>query len=83
MILPAVDMTLSALLFVIFLLVLLGPFLVIKTEHNLEVFLFAMGILAVTTDHFLLKVVSNNRMVYQRSSCMDALLGKYCFSNTG
>ena len=57
--LPAKDMTLSAFLFVIFLLVLLGPFLVKKIEHNLEVFLFAMGILAVTTDHFLLKVVSN------------------------
>ncbi len=57
--LPAKDMTLSAFLFVIFLIVLLGPFLVKKIEHNLEGFLFAMGILAVTTDHFLLKVVSN------------------------
>jgi len=59
MILPPVDMTLSALLFVIFLIVLLGPFLVKKIEHNLEVFLFAMGVLAVTVDHFLFKVTSD------------------------
>lgn len=56
MILPPKDMTLSAGLFVIFLIVLLGPFLVKKIEHNLEAFLFSMGILAVTLDHFLLKV---------------------------
>ena len=59
MILPPVDMTLSALLFVIFLIVLLGPFLVKKIEHNLEIFLFTMGVLAVTVDHFLFKVTSN------------------------
>ncbi|NJD53711.1 MAG: DUF1646 domain-containing protein [Candidatus Methanoperedens sp.] len=56
--LPPKDMTLSAGLFVIFLIVLLGPFLVKKIEHNLEAFLFSMGILAVTLDHFLLKVSS-------------------------
>ena len=52
------DMTLSVGLFVIFLTVLLGPFLVKKIEHNLEAFLFTMGILAVTLDTFLLKVTS-------------------------
>ena len=56
MILPPKDMTLSAGLFVIFLIVLLGPFLIKKIEHNLEAFLFSMGIVAVTLDHFLLKV---------------------------
>ena len=50
------DMVLSAGLFVIFLVVLLGPFLVKKIEHNLEAFLFSMGIIAVTLDTFLLKV---------------------------
>lgn len=50
------DMMLSGGLFVIFLIVLLGPFLVKKIEHNLEAFLFSMGILAVTLDTFLLKV---------------------------
>lgn len=59
-ILPAnPDTTLSAGLFVIFLIVLLGPFLVKKIEHNLEAFLFIMGILAVTLDTFLLSVQSN------------------------
>jgi predicted cation transporter len=35
-------------LFVIVLMVLVGPFLVKKIEHNLEAFLFVMGVLAVT-----------------------------------
>ena len=41
---------------VIFLIVLLGPFLIKKIEHNLEVFLFSMGVLAVTVNSFFLKV---------------------------
>ena len=43
-------------LLVIFLIVLLGPFLIKRIEHNLEVFLFSMGILAVTVNSFFLKV---------------------------
>jgi predicted cation transporter len=43
---------------VIFLIVLLGPFLIKKIEHNLEVFLFSMGILAVTVNSLFLKVTS-------------------------
>ncbi|VVB71754.1 Uncharacterised protein [uncultured archaeon] len=39
-------------LFVIVLVVLVGPFLVKKVEHNLEAFLFVMGILAVTIAGF-------------------------------
>lgn len=39
-------------LFAVVLLVLLGPFLVKKIEHNLEAFLFVMGILAVTIAGF-------------------------------
>ena len=39
-------------LFAIVLIVLVGPFMVKKIEHNLEVFLFAMGILAVTISSF-------------------------------
>jgi predicted cation transporter len=39
-------------LFVIVLIVLVGPFMVKKIEHNLEVFLFVMGILAVTISSF-------------------------------
>ncbi len=53
---PNPDMMLSGGLFVIFLIVLLGPFLIKKIEHNLEAFLFIMGILAISLDHFLLKV---------------------------
>ena len=36
------------LLFAILILVLLLPFLVKKVEENLEIFLFTMGVLAVT-----------------------------------
>jgi predicted cation transporter len=43
---------------IIFLIVLLGPFLIKKIEHNLEVFLFSMGILAVTVNSVFLKVSS-------------------------
>jgi predicted cation transporter len=42
----------------IFLIVLLGPFLIKKIEHNLEVFLFSMGVLAVTVNTVFLKVSS-------------------------
>lgn len=44
---------------VIFLIVLLGPFLIKKIEHNLEIFLFSMGVLAVTVNTFFLKVSAN------------------------
>ncbi|MGB3943356.1 MAG: DUF1646 family protein [Methanothrix sp.] len=39
-------------LFAIVLVVLLGPFLVRKIEHNLEAFLFVMGVTAVTLSSF-------------------------------
>jgi predicted cation transporter len=39
-------------LFAIVLLVLVGPFMVKKIEHNLEAFLFLMGVLAVTVAGF-------------------------------
>ena len=39
-------------LFAIVLVVLLGPFLVRKIEHNLEAFLFVMGVSAVTLSSF-------------------------------
>jgi predicted cation transporter len=42
----------------IFLIVLLGPFLIKKIEHNLEVFLFSMGVLAVTVNSVFLKASS-------------------------
>lgn len=45
-------MALAAAGFAIVLMVLLGPFLVKKIEHNLEAFLFVMGILAVTISGF-------------------------------
>ncbi len=51
--------TVAAGLFAIFLIVLLGPFLVKKIEHNLEVFLFSMGIAAVTINSIFLKASSN------------------------
>ncbi len=52
------DIVLSAGLFVMFLVVLLGPFLVRRIEHNLEAFLLSMGILAVTLDTALLTVTA-------------------------
>mgnify|MGYP002395047648 CR=1 FL=1 len=39
-------------LFAIVLIVLVGPFMVRKIEHNLEAFLFVMGVLAVTIAGF-------------------------------
>jgi len=39
-------------LFVIVLIVLVGPFVVKKIERNLEAFLFVMGVLAVTVSNF-------------------------------
>jgi len=39
-------------LFAIVLIVLIGPFMVKKIEHNLEAFLFVMGVLAVTLSGF-------------------------------
>jgi predicted cation transporter len=43
-------------LFVILIVVLLGPFLVKKIEHQLEAFLFVMGVIAVSLDTVLLKL---------------------------
>ncbi len=43
---------------IIFIIVLLGPFLIKKIEHNLEIFLFSMGVLAVTVNSIFLKVSS-------------------------
>ena len=42
----------------IFLIVLLGPFLIKKIEHNLEIFLFSMGVLAVTVNSVFLNISS-------------------------
>lgn len=53
------SLTVAVGLFVIFLIVLLGPFLIKKIEHNLEVFLFSMGIVAVTINSIFLKASSN------------------------
>ncbi len=53
------SLTVAAGLFVIFLMVLLGPFLIKKIEHNLEVFLFSMGVAAVTINSIFLKSSSN------------------------
>ncbi|VVB96258.1 Uncharacterised protein [uncultured archaeon] len=48
---------------IIFLIVLLGPFLIKKIEHNLEIFLFSMGVLAVTVNSFFLKVSPGTELV--------------------
>lgn len=48
------NSTVAASLFAIFLVVLLGPFLVKKIEHNLEIFLFSMGVIAITVNSILL-----------------------------
>lgn len=50
------DSTVAVSLFAIFLVVLLGPFLVKKIEHNLEIFLFSMGVIAITVNSLLLNV---------------------------
>ncbi|VVB88090.1 Uncharacterised protein [uncultured archaeon] len=51
--------TVASGLFAIFLIVLLGPFLVKKIEHNLEIFLFSMGVVAITINSVFLKASSN------------------------
>ncbi len=56
MVLGSPDILVSVALFAIFLVVLAGPFLSKTIEHNLEAFLFGMGLLAITLNHFLLKV---------------------------
>jgi predicted cation transporter len=43
-------------LFVVLFVVLLGPFMVKKIEHQLEAFLFTMGVIAVSLDTVLLKL---------------------------
>jgi len=53
------SLTVAVGLFVIFLIVLLGPFLIKKIEHNLEVFLFLMGVVAVTINSIFLKASPN------------------------
>ncbi len=53
------SLTVAGGLLAIFLIVLLGPFLIKKIEHNLEVFLFSMGVLAVTINSIFLKASSN------------------------
>lgn len=53
------SLTVAGGLFAIFLIVLLCPFLVKKIEHNLEVFLFSMGIVAVSLNSVFLKASSN------------------------
>src|SRR3972149_1960622 len=53
------SLTVAVGLFFIFLIVLLGPFLIKKIEHNLEVFLFLMGVVAVTINSIFLKASPN------------------------
>lgn len=48
----ALDPGITIGLFIIFLLVLLGPFKIKIIEQNLEVFLFICGVLALTISHF-------------------------------
>jgi predicted cation transporter len=52
---------------VIFLIVLLGPFLVKKIEHNLEIFLFSMGILAVTVNSLFLKISPSTALGFEET----------------
>ncbi len=52
---------------VIFLIVLLGPFLVKKIEHNLEIFLFSMGILAVTVNSLFLKISPSTGLGFEET----------------
>ncbi len=48
----ATDLLVNAGLFVIFLAVLIGPFRIRVVEHNLEIFLFACGVIALTISGF-------------------------------
>jgi predicted cation transporter len=47
---PTPDPVVTAGLFAVFFIVLLGPFLIKRIERNLELFLFAMGVAAITWD---------------------------------
>lgn len=48
----ALDLGITIGLFIIFLIVLIGPFKIKIIEQNLEVFLFICGVLALTISHF-------------------------------
>ncbi len=48
----ALDIGIAIGLFIIFLIVLIGPFKIKIIEQNLEVFLFICGVLALTISHF-------------------------------
>ncbi len=54
------SLTVAGGLGAIFLIVLLGPFLIKKIEHNLEVFLFSMGVMAVSLNSVFLKASSSH-----------------------
>jgi predicted cation transporter len=50
------DTNTTVVMFAIFFTVLFLPFFVRKVEHNLEVFLFSMGFIAVTANYFLMDI---------------------------
>ncbi len=81
----ALDIGIAIGLFIIFLLVLIGPFRVKIIEHNLEVFLFICGILALTISGFVHLVDKSGAVIetgWRLSIIEEALVAPVYISNS-
>lgn len=76
----ALDLGITIGLFLIFLLVLLGPFKIKIVEQNLEVFLFICGVLALTISHFV--TLQGVETGWRWSIIEEALIAPIYISNT-
>jgi predicted cation transporter len=76
----ALDMGITIGLFIIFLLVLLGPFKIKIIEQNLEVFLFICGVLALTISHFV--TLEGMETGWRWSIIEEALIAPLYISNS-
>ena len=76
----ALDLGITIGLFIIFLLVLLGPFKIKIIEQNLEVFLFICGVLALTISHFV--TLEGMETGWRWSIIEEALIAPLYISNS-
>jgi predicted cation transporter len=60
----ALDLGVSIGLFIIFLIVLIGPFKIKVIEQNLEVFLFVCGVIALTISGFVVGLEFNGEPIH-------------------
>ena len=76
----ALDLGITIGLFIIFLLVLIGPFKIKIIEQNLEVFLFICGVLALTISHFV--TLAGMETGWRWSIIEEALVAPLYISNS-